>query len=126
MSGDYNEASDDFVRETAALQEARPAGALLERGGGERILAAQDLLRALELPRARLGRGVLRLLLGDALGAQVVDDARGAVLARQLVRARLGVALVRQLLFLRQLVEQALERRGRFGARRELARQLGA
>jgi len=54
-----------------------------------------------------------------------MHDARRAVLARQLVRARLGVTLVGELLLLRELVEQPLERLGRFGVRRELARQLG-
>ena len=126
MSADYNEAADDFVGETAALQEARTLGAFLSRCGRGGILAPQDLAGTLYFVRARARRDAGGRLLGDALRAQVVRDPRCAILARQLVRSRLGVALVRQLLLLRQLVEQALERLARLRARRELARKLGA
>ncbi len=76
----------------------------------------QDLPRALDFAGARAGSGARGRLFGDPLGAQVVGDARGTVLARKLARPRLGVALVGELLLLLELVEQALERRSRFGS----------
>jgi hypothetical protein len=95
VSADYNDAADHLVRKPAALQEAGAPGALLERCGGQSVLASQDLARALDFAGARAGSGARGRLFGDPLGAQVVRDARGAVLAPKLARPRLGIPLIR-------------------------------
>jgi hypothetical protein len=126
VSADYNEAADHIVRKAATLQETRAPGTLLARCGGGRIFAAQDLARALHLVGARTGRGDCRSLFAYAVRAQIVRDARRAVLARQAVRPRFGVALVGKLLVPDQTVQQPCELFGGLGVRRQFARQLGA
>ena len=112
-----------FRGEAAALEEARPPGALLARRRRAPVLALQDGARRFKLA---CGSHTLEQMLRHALRLEVVADVRRAVLAGKDVRALLCEALVGELLLLLQLVEQGLQRPRALRVRRELAFELGA
>jgi hypothetical protein len=74
VSVDYNDAADDLVRKTAALQETRALGELLARRGRSGILSPQDFARSLDFVAGGDGAGARGRFIGDALCAQVVRD----------------------------------------------------
>ena len=114
------------MRKAPALKEAGPACALFARFGRSAEFATKNLARAREVPFSRRRSHTFCGFIFHAPGAQVLADARRAILARELARALLGVAFIGELLLRLQRIEQRHERLRGIGVRPELARELGA